>query len=94
MTGVTVAVTLVDPSGMVTVAGVVTMVLSRADKLMIWPPEPAEGAVTMVTVKVPGEFVARFSGLGVTLIAFTPAVIATESGSLSSCPSLTINCAT
>ena len=78
--GVMVAVALVEPSGMVTVAGRVTNPAGNTDRLITWPPEPTAGAVTIVTVKVAVEFAAMFSGLGVRAIGFKPAVIDTVAG--------------
>jgi len=92
--GVMVAVVLVDPSGTVTLGGAVTTLASKTERVIAWPPEPAAGAWARVIVKVPGALEERFSGLGVSVIGFAPAVIVTVEGTLSTNPSLTINWAT
>jgi hypothetical protein len=92
--GVMVAVVLVDPAGTVTVGGAVTTLESKTDRAITWPPEPGAGAVARVMVKVPGALEERFSGLGVRVIGFAPAVIVTVEGLLSTNPSFTINWAT
>src|SRR5260370_32972748 len=43
--GVMVAVVLVDPSGTVTVGGAVTTLVSKTERLITWPPQPAAGAL-------------------------------------------------
>lgn len=92
-TGVMVTFAPELPWGTFTFGGAVAAFVLLLVKLMSWPPWPA--GADRVTVRVPPAFVARFSGLGVSvMVGAAAAIMFTVAGLLGANRSLTINCTT
>ena len=92
ISGVIVTVAVLEFAGTVTLVGIEITLGSNPEKLTVSALVPAGGLT--VTVRVPGAFSSRFSGLGASVTFIVLAVIDTVTGELLRVPLFTINCAT
>lgn len=90
--GVTVTVVLAALAGIVTLDVMETTAGSKPEKLTVNPLGLAAG--TTVTVRVPGAFAIRLSGLGLSVIFIVLALMITLTGALLTVPLFTTSCAT